>query len=204
MEYDKIKHNPFALKKGQMMWELYNRFDEPQFRSVPKGLTKEDANNMLRFLVLLCDRKSPFWEEANITKRQNKCLQALGLDKKSSVWDSLYTDKYKNWLGLSLRMYFSTFWDIEFALWFSYIIQIQSLIEKMREIKTYDDIAEEVKYQQALEKLIESINNLKTKIQTLEISMFKNVELADRMAESLPKDENGYFWAEKYAIRTVS
>ncbi len=200
-----MKHNPFACKPGEKIWQRYPDLRQQvalcQVPDITNGdgvsvlqPEEEDLDMLVRYVILMVDRYgNPLANVNDFEYRSKLVCDLIGLKKTSkSVWYFIEADHY--WFRDVMFEYFRLLNDDEYQLWFSMKTSFSNNMRLLRE--NFGPTTDE-KYFLSLQKIKASSPDDLKKIKEIEMRLFNDErtrEIVTKEAISTGRD------AEKRAL----
>jgi len=206
-QFSGMKHNPFACKPGERMWNKYTDLRQQMALCKVPDITigegvdvlqpeDDDLDMLVRYVILMVDRYSnPLANVNDFEYRSKLVCDLIGLKKGAkSVWYFIEADHW--WFRDVMFEYFRLLNDDEYQLWFSMKTSFSNNMKLLRE--NFGPATDE-KYFLSLQKIKASSPDDLKKIKEIEMRLFndertreivtKEAIATDRDAEKRALDE---------------
>lgn len=191
-QFSGMKHNPFACKPGEMIWQRYpDLCQQVALCQVPditngEGLNvlqpeDEDLDMLVRYVILMVERyHNPLTNITDFDYKSNVVCDLIGLKKNErTVWHFIQSSHW--WFRDVMFEYFRLLNDDEYMLWVSMKVSFANNCKLLRE--TYGPSTDE-KYFIALQKIKTSSPDDLKKIRDIETRLFND----ERIREIVTKE----------------
>jgi hypothetical protein len=227
-DFTKLPYNPLALKRGELMQEVYLELARREVFSVAiseaafydgfeenteggKGKPKakplvnkldnaECLSDMLKFIVLFIDKNSPFWNERNINYRTDVCLRYAEIKKGTRAYENITSGS--DWYMSLILEYFIFVNDRMYEEWLSQVMSHRTLCHYLRMPNLGDDPEKSVKAHADLQARLSSVS---ASISTLELQLFPNdkqIQATVASAAARKQENNSILgYAERFALK---
>lgn len=202
-EFKKMSLNPFGLK-GKYMDE-YKIFKQARFWTKLSGAeeaekyeawVKADVDMIIRYVVLLVDPESPYYEEKSYEMRCAKCKKALGITKGSIIEKEV--DEEGPLMGQIMFEFFKTVNDHLFETWFSMKMNLHQMNSYLRKPPIADkngSLASDINSRRQLSQMI---TELAYELIEMEFQLFPDSRLQKMINDKATDDGLGGY-AEQFA-----
>lgn len=203
-DFQKMRHNPFACKTGERIWNKYpelRRYESlstiPDI-STPEGINvvqpdEEDVDLMVKFVILFVDRHgNPLGDIRDFDYRRDMALQALGIKKRATgIW--YFIDAGHRWYQNVMFDYFKLVNDDQYNLWFSLKVSYNVNMKMLR--REFDSATDDKDIKVIQQIKAQAPGDLKT-LQEIEMKLFADERMRDVITkEAMATDRH----AERYA-----
>ena len=203
-EFDEMSLNPFKVPAGKGM-DHYKIFKSKAFWKHDELTNKDgdpfvldfaEIDMLIKFVVLIVDPQSPYYDERNFDLRLDKCLRALDIDKKSSVGKLIEEDS--DVYVKILHEFFKRINSHIYETWFSMKMNLHQMNLYLRRPPVPDrngNVAQDIN---ARRQLSQVIPELTFELVEMEMQLFPDDRLQKMISERSSDDGLGGP-AEQYA-----
>lgn len=196
--FDKMQFNPFALSKGEMMWERYTAFRRRAIYHNPESVQTSDEsvftlslkqwNEVLRFVVLFVDKQSPFAYEKDFDIRKKLSIEALDIEDKEII---TFINNESGHYRKLLFEFFKEIRDHDYRLWFTKLL---SIFKYSNFLMVESDVEKDVEKRIKIElEVNRALTVFTEEMKKLEASLFDNQRIKDTIQEEATEEElSGY------------
>ena len=209
IDFQKMEHNPLALKKGELMQEKYSYFSKRDVFCVPLIDREIDEENpqevnerddtqclsdLIKFVVLYISKDSPYWDDENFDLRTEGCLKWAGITKNMRAYEHITGQSA--WFNEILTSYFIYIDNSLYNQWVSSKISFNNLSAFLR-IPFSDDPEKTGKAHIEIQK---NLTTMRLAIDKLQGELFpKDKKVERRLKEALENKESVVGYAETRA-----
>jgi hypothetical protein len=203
-EFEKMTLNPFRIAKGKFMDE-YKIFKQKRFWENPEDGEKESPYNrwtrhekdmIVRFVVLLIDTESPYYEEKSYDIRVSKCKKALDIVKASVVDKEI--DEDGPFMTKVLFEFFKNINNHLYETWFSMKMNLHQMNNYLRRPPAVDKNGSTASDINARRQLSQVITELAYELIEIEFQLFPDSRLQKMINDKATDDGLGGY-AEQFA-----
>lgn len=206
-QFDSVKHNPFACKAGQYLWEKYPELArQAAFTNVPNIEDRtanimqpelSDLHTLLSFIILVVERHgNPLAEIRDYEQRCNEAWTLLGVGPHAKIRVFTNEDgKAYKWFSMLMFEYFVFLNNRDYEEWFSKSILFHRWTKILRDPPGATlDVDEYAK----MTKMVNTeMPTLKASIQKLETALFPDARIKKVVHQQAIADSKR--WAEQHA-----
>lgn len=200
--FEGMSLNPFAVPAGKGM-DHYKMFKSKVFwkrnfggESSYEEFMITDIDLLVKFVVLLVDPESPYYDERNFDLRVDKCKRILDIDKESDVCKEIDSDG--DMFVSILHEFFKRINNHVYETWFSMKMNLHQMNMYLRRPPTPDrngNVAQDIN---ARRQLSQVIPELTFELVEMEMQLFPDDRLQRLISERSSDDGLGGP-AEQYA-----
>ncbi len=203
--YGELMYNPMAVPGGEVIWDFYPdlgrrrdlyripvaEFENLQEPYIPK---ERDLDQLVRFMILCCDRKSPFWDEIEYEERLRLCMDAVSIGVRQDLGKMILKGHW--WVNLVMKAYFNLRSDDYLSTWLSLKVAASDLRMFIRQ--SVSEVADAEKFIRAKLAAMKDLEDLDRKVADMEVKLFPHSEMARNVMDASSADEIGGY-AEEFA-----
>jgi len=201
-------YDPMVVPSGLTMWQHYPIFKKNGwFCDVPTeamlggqgdnkyaGMTIEDADTLLRFVVLMVDYRSELAQELDIEEKKRSIARLLKIDLKGSRIGKEIL-KTGNWIQKVIAEYFKLIHSIEYESWITLKMSYHNVGEFLRRPIDANVTESNINARRQLQK---EYPGMQKSLIDMEYQLFRDESLRDIMNREESANDLGS-WAEKFA-----
>lgn len=213
-QFSGVKHNPFACRKGEYLWEKYTELARIEaFTTIPEIEDRtanfpqpelSDLHILLCFIVLMVERHgNPLADIRGYDERAEYVWELLEVKKGNKLREFVSKPgKGNTWFSILMFMYFRLLNDKKYEAWFSQTMLLNTYNAILRGTPTKGD--EEAFVKKA--KIIRAdISDLTADIEKLEANLFADERIRKIIQKEAVVESKRYpeMYAEEFVEQTA-